>query len=120
MGEPALVRGGDEGARGEGDEAGAGFAGLGFKAIPSVLGDLAEFAFASEMEVEDDDGEITVAEEEVGALDGLLDFGAANPEELAALFITVGGGIEAVLAVDEGDGEVLLFRDEGFKQEGDS
>lgn len=52
---------GDEGTRGESDEGGTGIAGLNFEAMPKSGGDLAEFTFGSEVEVEENEGEITIA-----------------------------------------------------------
>lgn len=48
----ASMRGGDEGSRGHGDKGGAGVAGLDFEAVPEGGGDLAEFAFGDEVEIE--------------------------------------------------------------------
>lgn len=77
--------------------------------MPEVGGDLAEFAFADEVEVEEDEGEVAIAQEEIDALEGLLGLMAAEPEEATALLVAVGGGIEVVAAIDEGDGEVAWF-----------
>ena len=41
----------DEGARGHGDEGGAGVAGLDFETMPEGGGDLAEFALGDEVEI---------------------------------------------------------------------
>jgi hypothetical protein len=99
----APVWSGNEGARGHGDEGGAGVAGLDFEAMPESGGDLPEFAFGDEVEIEKDEGEVSIAEEEVGALEGLLGFGTAEPDEVAAFFVAVGGGVEGIAAIDEGE-----------------
>ena len=88
--------------------------------MPEVGGDLAEFAFADEVEVEEDEGEVTIAQEEVGALEGLRGFVAAEPDEVAAWFVAVGSGVEGVAAIDEGDGEVTGFVEEFRDEEGDA
>ena len=108
----AAVRGWDEWAGGQGNESGPGVAGLNFKAMPKSRGDLAELTFGDKVEVEEDEGEVSVAEEEVGALDRLLGFRAANPDEAAAFFVTVRGGVEGVAAIDESEGEIAFFGEE--------
>lgn len=80
--------------------------------MPEVVGDLAEFAFTDEVEIEEDEGEVAIAQEEIDALEGLLGFMAAEPEEETALFVAVGGGIEGIASIDEGDGEVAWFVEE--------
>ncbi|MFT6241972.1 MAG: hypothetical protein ACJAQT_004073 [Akkermansiaceae bacterium] len=116
----APVWSGNEGARGHGDEGGAGVAGLDFEAMPESGGDLPEFAFGDEVEIEKDEGEVSIAEEEVGALEGLLGFGTAEPDEVAAFFVAVGGGVEGIAAIDEGEREVALFVEEFGDNEGGS
>lgn len=116
----AAVWGGDDRARGHGDEGSAGVAGLDLEAMPEGGGDLAEFALGDEVEVEENEREVAVAEEEVGAFEGLFDFGAAEPDEVAALGIAVGGGVEGVAAIDEGEGEVAFFGEEFGDDEGGS
>ena len=116
----ATVRAGNEGARGHGEEGGSGVAGLGFEAVPEVGGDLAEFAFADEVEIEQDEGEVAITEEEVDALEGFLGFVAAKPDESAALLVAVGGWIEMIASIDEGDGEVAGLIEEFRDEEGDS
>lgn len=80
-------------------------AGLDFEARPMGGGDLAEFAFADEVEVEEDEGEISVVGEEVGGLEGLGDVVATDPEEASAFLGGVGSWVEGILAIDEGEGE---------------
>lgn len=88
--------------------------------MPEVGGDLAELAFADEVEVEKDEGEVAIAQEEVGALEGLRGFVAAEPDEAAALFVGVGSGVKGVASIDEGDGKVARVVEEFRDEEGDS
>ena len=88
--------------------------------MPESGGDLAEFALGDEVKIEDDQGKVSVAEEEVGALEGLLGFGAAKPDEVTTLFVSVRGGIEGVATINEDEGEVALFREEIGNDEGSS
>lgn len=53
-------------------------------------------------------------------MDGLLGFGAAEPDEVAAFFVAVGGGIEGVAAINESEGEVAFFVEEFGNDEGGS
>ena len=99
----ASVRCGDERSWGHGDEGSSGVAGLDFEAMPEGGGDLAELALGDEVEIKKNEGEVAVAEEEIGAFKGLLGFGAAEPDEVAACGIAVRGGVEGVVAIDEGD-----------------
>lgn len=108
----------DEGARGEGDEGGSGFAGLDLEAMPEGGGDLAELAVRGEVEVEENEGQVAIAEEEVGALQGLGGLGAAKPDEAAAEFVAVGGGVEGVASVDEDEREFAFLGEEFFEDEG--
>lgn len=116
----AAVRGWDEWARGHGNESGPRVAGLNFKAMPKSGGDLAELTFGDKVEVEEDEGEVSVAEEKVGALDRLLGFRAANPDEAAAFFVTVRGRVEGVASIDESEGEIAFFGEEFGNDEGGS
>jgi hypothetical protein len=67
------------------------------------------------MQVEDDEAEIGVAREQIGGLQRHRQAGAAHPEQVHEQIVRVGGGIEAVGAVDQrdapacgaGDGEQL-------------
>ena len=116
----ATVRSGHDLARGHGDEGGTRFAGLDFKAMPEGCGDLAEFAFGDEVEVEEDEGEVSISKEEVGALDGLLGFGTTDPDETAAFFVAVRSGVETVSSIDEGEGQIAFFFEEFGNDEGGS
>lgn len=118
-GEPTM-RGGHEGTRGHRNEGGSGIAGLDFEAMPESGGDLAQFAFGDEMEIKEDEREISVTQEEIGALEGLLGFGTAEPDEMAAFFISIRGGIEAVAPIDKGEREVAFFVEELGNDEGGS
>jgi len=90
----------------QGDKGGSGIAGLGFESMPEIAGDLPEFAFADEVQIEEDEREVSVSQQKVGTLEGLLGLVAADPDELAAALIGVGRGVESVAAIDEGEGEV--------------
>ena len=105
----AAARRGDEGARGHRNHGGAGVAGLDLETMPEGVGDLAEFALRDEVEIEEDEGEITIAEEEIGGLDRLLSFMTTDPDEVAALSSAIRGGIERVAAIDESEWEVSIF-----------
>jgi hypothetical protein len=98
-----LGGGGDEGAGGEGEEGGAGLTGEVAEAVPRGGGDVVEFDGGGELEIEDEEGEVAVAEEEVGATEGFVGVVAADPEEAGAGGGAVGGGVEGVAAVDEGE-----------------
>ena len=102
----AAVRGWDEWAGGQGNESGPGVAGLNFKAMPKSRGDLAELTFGDKVEVEEDEGEVSVAEEEVGALDCLHRFPAPDPAEASAFFRAVGCRIKGIATIDERKGEI--------------
>ena len=116
----ASVRGRHDLARGHGDKGGTRLTGLDFEAMPESGGDLTEFAFGNEMEVEKDEGEVSIAEEEVGALDRLLGFRTTDPDETAAFFITVRSGVETVASIDEGEGQIAFFFEEFGNDEGGS
>ena len=98
---------GDEGLGGEGEKGGAGAFGKGAEAIPRGGGDGAELVEGGEGAVEEDEGNIAVAQEEVGGLEGFLGVGGSEPEEGATRMI--GGGVEAVARIDEGEGELAGF-----------
>jgi hypothetical protein len=80
-GEAEMGVGDDFRGGGEGEEGGAGFFGEGAEAMPGAGGDALEFVEGVKLEVEEDEGEVAVAEEEVGGLDGLGGVVAADPEE---------------------------------------
>lgn len=67
----------DERVRSEGEKRGAGAFGKGAEAIPGGGGDLAEFGKGGEAAVEEDEGNVAVAQEEVGGLEGFLGSGRA-------------------------------------------
>jgi len=71
-----------------------------------------ELAGRREVQIEEDEREVAVAKEKVSALDGLGNLAAADPEELLTLEIAVGGGIEGIASVDEGEGEIAFFGEE--------
>lgn len=116
----ATVRIGDEGPRGQGDEGSSGLAGLDFEPMPRGGWGLAEFAFGGEVEVEEDEWEVAVAEQKVGAMKGLPGARAAEPDEVLAAGVAVGGGVEAILPVDQHEGEVALLVEEFAENEGGS
>jgi hypothetical protein len=113
----SFVRGRHEGAWSQGDEGGAGIAGLDFESMPERRGNLPELAFRSEVEIEKNEREVAIAQKQIGTLQGLFGFGTTKPDEASATSIAVGGGIEGVAAVDEGEREVALFGEEFAKHE---
>ncbi len=118
-GESTMWRG-HEGAWGHGDECGARVASLNLEAMPESGGDLSQFAFGGEVEVEEDEREIAIAQQEVGALEGLLGFGAAEPNEVTAFFVPVRSGIEGVAPVDKSERKVAFLIEEFGDDEGGS
>ena len=69
------------------------------------------------MEVEKNEREVAIAQEQVGALQGLLGFGAPKPDEAPATSIAVGGGVEGVASIDKSEREVAFFGEEFAKHE---
>ena len=116
----AAVRGGHESARGHRNQGGSGVAGLDFEAMPESGGDLAEFALGNEMKIEEDEWEIAVAQEEVGALEGLFDLGATKPNEVAAFFVPVRSGVESISPINEGERQITFLIKEFGDDEGGS
>ena len=98
------------------EQGGATFACLVSQAMPGGHGKAFEFAGRSEMEIEQDDREIAVAEEEVSALDGLGNLAATDPEELPAFEVAVRAGVEGITSVDEGEWEIAFLGEE-FRNE---
>ena len=117
QGEAEVGVGDDFWGGGEGEEGGAALFGEGAEAVPGAGGDAGEFGEGVELEVEDDEGEIAVAEEEVGGFDGFAGLTAAHPEDLLAELGAGCVGIEAVAAIDEDDG--ALVGDGGVKEAAD-
>ena len=74
-------------------------AGLVFKAGPEGAGDAFFLASREAVEIEDEVREVTIAEEEVGALEGLLKIATGNPEEAGTKLRCVRGGVEAVVSI---------------------
>lgn len=107
--------GGDERLGGEGEKGGAGAFGKSSEAIPRGGGDGAEFGEGREGAVEEDEGDVAVAQEEVGCLEGFLGVGGAKPEERALGLI--GGRVEAVAGIDKGEGEFAGFFFEELRDE---
>ncbi len=97
-------------------QGGATLVGLVSQAMPGGHGKAFEFASRSEMEIEQDEREIAVAEEEIGTLDGLGNLAATDPEELAAFEVAVRAGVEGIASVDEGEGEIAFLGEE-FRNE---
>lgn len=98
------------------EQGGATFACLVSQAMPDGSGKAFEFAGWSEMEIEQDAREIAVAEEEIGALDGLGNLATTDPEELSAFEVAVRAGVEGIASVDEGEGEIAFLGEE-FRNE---
>jgi len=111
-GEP-LVGGGNEGPGGEDEKGGAGSFGEMPETIPGRGGKAAEFRERIEEEVENEKRKVAVTEEEVGATQGFLGMVTAHPEEAGAEGGTVGGRVEAIAPVDQGQ-----FGDPGFEVRG--
>jgi hypothetical protein len=84
---------------GEGEEGGTGFFGEGAEAVPGAGGDALEFAEGVELEVEEDEGEVAVAEEEVGGFDGLDGVVAADPEKMVKGAMRL--RVERIVAIDQ-------------------
>ena len=92
---------GDHRARGE-DEAGdAGGLDGALEAIPLRGGDAAEFGVGIAAEVEDDEREIAIAQEEIGAAEGFIGSAAADPEQAGKHGFASGGGVEMIVPVDQ-------------------
>ena len=87
-------------------EGGSGSAGLGPETVPDRVGNPLQFTSGSQMEIEEDEREIAIAEEEVGALDCLHRFPATDPEEASAFFRAVGCRIKGIATIDERKGEI--------------
>ena len=99
---------GDEGSGGEGEQgAAAGFRQLA-EAVPGGGGDAAQLAGGEGGEIEQDEGQVAVAQQQVGGLHGLRGFAAAQPEQAGAFVGGEGGGIEAVAGVDEDEGGLRI------------
>lgn len=64
------------------------------------------------MEIKEDEREVSVTQEEIGAFEGLFGFGTAEPDEVAAFFVPVRGGVEGVATIDESEREVAFFVEE--------
>ena len=94
--------------RSEGEQGGTAFAGLVAETMPSGGGEAFEFPGGREMKIEEDEREVAVAEQKVGALDGLGDLAATDPEELLAFEIAVRTGVEGIASVDESERKVSL------------
>jgi hypothetical protein len=87
----------------EDEERGAGLLGEVAEAVPRGGGKPAEFLERGELEVENEKREVAVAKEEIGAAEGFLGMVATDPEKAGAGRGAVGGGVEGVAAVDEGE-----------------
>ena len=70
---------------------------------------MAELAFGDEVEIEKDKWKIAVTSEEFGILESLLGSGAAEPDEMATVVVSISSGINVVTSIDEGDWEITLF-----------
>lgn len=82
--------------------------------MPEGGGYLVELAFGYEVQIEKDEREVAITQKEIGALEGLLGFGAAEPDEVATFFVSIRSGVEGVASIDEGDWEVsFLFEELG-------
>lgn len=77
-----------------------------FKSVPGAVWDFPELGEWEGEQVNDDAGQVAIAEDEIGGLDGLLRSLAADPEQLRAFVWREGCGIEGVPTIDQGE-----FRD---------
>jgi len=96
---------GNERGGGEGEEGSVGGFGELAEPVPGGAGDAAKLAGGECGEIEEDDGEVAVAEQEVGGAEGLGGVVATQPEESGAFLGGEGGGVEAVAGVDEDEWE---------------
>lgn len=97
----AEVGAGDEGAGGEGEQGAASVFRKLAEAVPGGGGDATELAGGQGGEIEEDEGQIPIAQQEIGGLEGLGGLAAAQPEKTLAFLRGERGGIEAVAGVDE-------------------
>ncbi len=75
---------GDEMPGREDEEGGAGLSGEVAEAVPGGGGDFAEFFEGVELEIEDEEGKVAVAEEKVGAAERLFGVVATDPKQAGA------------------------------------
>jgi hypothetical protein len=102
----ATVRRGEARSGREREEGGSRSAGFGPEAVPDRVGNPLQFTSGSQVEIEEDEREIAIAEEEVGALDCLHRFPATDPEDALAFFRAVGCRIKGIVTIDEREGEI--------------
>lgn len=86
----------------KGEESGAGTAGEVAQAVPGRGRDPAEFPKGVELEVEDDEREVAIAQEKIGTAKRFPAVLAAHPEEAGTGGGAIRGGIEGVVPIDEG------------------
>lgn len=91
------------------------------EAVPGGVGDGVELRAGGELEIENEKGEVSIPEQEVGAAEGFLGLMTTNPEEAGASFSPVRDRIEGIAGVDEGDslgGEEELGKKKGERRVG--
>lgn len=111
IGEDELQGGaGEEGARREDEQCRSGLLGQVAQAVPGRRGNPAEFGERGELEVEDEEGEVAIAQKEVRATEALRDLAAANPQKALTGVGAVRGGVEGVISVDQGKLACLVAR----------
>ena len=113
---------GDERRGGEGEEGDVGGFGELAEAVPRGVRDAAELSGGQRGEIEEDEGEVAVAQQEIGGAEGLGGIAATKPEEAGAFLGGEGGGVEAVAGVDQcqrGVGLVILG-EQGGDDEGEA
>ena len=101
-----------------GNEAGdVALGGDALETVPSSVGDFFEIGAEAAAEIEEDDGEVAVAQDEIGGLEELGGVATADPEDVGEEGGIEGLGVEAVRGIDEGDGAVIEGRgaEDGIK-----
>lgn len=92
---------GDELARRADAAKGARFLSQRGEAVPDVGADLLELADGIELQIHEDERQIAIAQEEIGAAEGLIDSAAAYPEEALADVDACRLGIEGTPPIDQ-------------------
>src|SRR5688572_28063108 len=88
--------------------------------MPDRRGNFAAFQRRTQVQIEDDEWQIAVAQKEVGGFEGLRGATATDPEKAGEYFVATGGGVKRVVGIDESDPLVafLGLAQKGPKEEG--
>lgn len=116
----AEIGAGDGGEGGEGEEGDSRGLQHAVEAVPLRASDAAELGCGVAVEIEAEEREVAVAQEEIGALDGLGGGVAAQPEEASESIGWQGCGIEGVAAINQASPEAMggsIF-EEGAEERG--